>query len=87
MQVAAIEAHGGIGPLGLSQKSVCDHRARERALDRLLDAARRNRVDRHRGVAEPDGVGGDQIVRQIGRRVDRPNGAGELRVAAVLILK
>jgi len=84
VQLAAIEAHGGVGPLGLAEQEVRDDRPRERALDRLLDAARRNRVDRRRGVAEADGVDGDQIVRQIGRRVDCLNGAGELRAAVVL---
>ena len=82
--MAAIEARRRRPPLGLSQKRVGDDSAGERALDRLLDPARGNRVDRQRCVAEPDRVGGDAVRREIGGRVDRADVTRRAGLEAVL---
>jgi hypothetical protein len=70
-QHVAVERDRGIRVARAAQQRVGDDGAGERALDRLLHAARGDRVDGERRVAQADRVRSDRVGVEMRRGVDR----------------
>src|ERR1700722_2153203 len=81
--MGAIEAHSGVRRFRSAKEGVGYNSTGERTLDRLLDAARRDRIDSQRSVTQPDRIRVDAIRQKVGSRVDRPHWPYEFGAIAI----